>query len=236
VTWNTSTNATSKVPLRADAGAGAGHGDLRRVTPHPRRAPHRPDAGSSYFYDVESVALNGNSTRDDRGGEHYRFTAKGAGDVLLLVGEVGFPRLATWESALQAARYDYDVWSGPLADAAPLGDATSGLRSYRAVLWQAGFETYPPLSDSQRQVVDRLPGRPVAGWPWSGTTSPGPSATDLTGVHGGAAELAGLDAEDGVAGGPDHLGVAGRLRRRSHFRALRRRNRLRAVPHRRCRG
>ena len=109
--------------------------------------------GASYYYDVEATALNGNSSRDDLGGSHYRFTAKRSGDVLLVVGEAQFPRLPAWQYALGAGNYDYDVWIGPLADHPALGDLNSGLRSYKAVLWQAGIDQYPPFDAEQRQAV-----------------------------------------------------------------------------------
>jgi hypothetical protein len=153
VTYNTNINATGKVwygltPALElgsvpEVGARLSHSILLTgLTP-----------GSTYYYDVDATALNGNVTRDDVGGSHYRFTAKGSGDVLLVVGEAGFPRLGTWQSALAADNYDYDLWIGPLADHPALGDLNSGLRSYKAVLWQAGLDQYPPFDVEQRQAV-----------------------------------------------------------------------------------
>jgi hypothetical protein len=109
--------------------------------------------GATYYYDVEATSLLGNAVRDNLGGSHYRFTAKGSADVLLVVGEVGYPRLTAWETTLKALNYDYDEWTGPLADHPALGDATTGLRSYKAVLWQTGIDQYPPFSDEQRTAV-----------------------------------------------------------------------------------
>ena len=109
--------------------------------------------GATYFYDVEATSLLGNAVRDNLGGSHYRFTAKGSADILLVVGEVGYPRLTAWEATLKALNYDYDKWTGPLADHPALGDAISGMRSYKAVLWQTGIDQYPPFSDEQRTAV-----------------------------------------------------------------------------------
>src|SRR5207244_13109499 len=58
-----------------------------------------------------------------------------------------------WTNALTAKGYTYDLWTGAMAQSAPLGNVTSGLRSYKAVLWQVGFETYPPFSASQRDTL-----------------------------------------------------------------------------------
>lgn len=153
VTYNTNINATGKVYYGLtpalelgsvpESGARLAHAILLTgLTP-----------GSTYYYDVEATALNGNSARDDVGGSHYRFTAKGSGDILLVVGESGYPRLTAWQDALATDNYDYDLWIGPLADHPVLGDLNGGLRSYKAVLWQVGIDEYPPFSDEQRTVV-----------------------------------------------------------------------------------
>jgi hypothetical protein len=159
LTWQTSLNATGRVyyGLTPALELGAVDGDGARVSHQILLTGLTP--GTTYYYDVEATSLFGNTVRDDLGGAHYRFTAQGSGDFLLLLGDPGFPRLTTWESSLQALGYDTDVWSGPLADDPVLGDVNSGLRSYTAVIFQAGFETYPPFSDVQRQrVTDYIDG------------------------------------------------------------------------------
>lgn len=153
VTWNTDRNATSRVyygltpalEIGSVTGSGA---PLAHQVLLPNLTP-----GPTYYYDVEATALNGNASRDDKGGQHYRFTAKSSRDILLVLGEAGFPRLATYQAALAAKNYDFDVWSGPLADNPLLGDRNTGLRSYRGVLWQCGFDNYPPVTDVQRQAI-----------------------------------------------------------------------------------
>jgi len=153
VTWTTDRNATSRVHYgltpalelgQADsAGAVLGHQVLiGGLTP-----------GMTYYYDVESASLSGSEARDSLGGAHHRFTAEGSADVLLLLNDPSFERTAAWTSALAAKGYDYDIWSGTIAERAPLGDRSSGLRSYKAVLWQAGFYDYPAFSDAQRETI-----------------------------------------------------------------------------------
>jgi hypothetical protein len=153
ISWDTNLNASSRVYYgltpSLELGAANGSGaplvhtvDLAGLT-----------QGATYYYDVESVSLNGNLTRDDFGGLHYKFTVKAKGDVLMVFGADGFERSGTWESALQAGGFDYDVWGSTLSDDPPLGNTTAGLRSYAAVLWQPGFEQYPAFTDAARDKI-----------------------------------------------------------------------------------
>jgi subtilase family protein len=153
IAWDTNINSTSRVyyglgpslELGSVDGAGAplAHTvDLTGLTP-----------GATYYYDVESVALTGNSVRDNFGGAHYRFTGKGRGDVLMVLGIDGFERAVAWESALNANAYDFDIWGGALADNPILGNLSAGLRAYQAVLWQPGFEVYPAFTDAAQAVI-----------------------------------------------------------------------------------
>ena len=171
--------------------------------------------GQTYYYDVESVGLTGGSARDDLGGAHRQFTAKGQGDILLLLGAADFPRVSTWTAALDALGYDYDVWSGATADAATVGTLASGLRSYKAVLWQVGNDTYPGFSDSQRASIDSLlagGGRLMVtghdiGWGLVDPTSPGYTAAHAAWVQSSLRVRYKLDPTffdrtDGFAGDP----------------------------------
>jgi hypothetical protein len=154
VTWTTNRNSTSRVyygltpalelGMADSAGAAIFHKVLLTgITP-----------GQTYYYDVESVSLAGSVARDSLGGAHYRFTGKSSADILLLLNDPNFERTVAWTSALDAGGYDYDIWSGTLSDQVPLGGLSSGLRSYKAVLWQVGFYDYPPFSDPQRDTID----------------------------------------------------------------------------------
>jgi subtilase family protein/flagellar hook capping protein FlgD len=159
IAWDTNINASSRVyygltpALELGSVDGSGHPlthtvDLTGLT-----------LGATYYYDVESVALTGNLTRDDLGGQHYKFTAKARGDILMVFGADGFERATTWESALQANGLDYDTWGETLSSDPPLGDLAAGLRAYQAVLWQPGFEQYPAFTDAARtKITDYLDG------------------------------------------------------------------------------
>ena len=106
-----------------------------------------------YYFDVESIDLNGNVTRDDNGGAHYRFTPGVHADVLLVYDGNSFERAARYATALAATGWSYDLWSGNLSATPQLGNSTNGLRSYRAVWWQNGIDHYPPFSDVARDSI-----------------------------------------------------------------------------------
>ena len=110
--------------------------------------------GSTYYYDVQSTSLTGSVARDNAGGDHRQVTVKGRGEALLLFNEEPFGRGFPWEDALAANGVDYDKWTGALAETPLVGDKAAGLRAYEAVLWDAGMETYPPISDVQRTAID----------------------------------------------------------------------------------
>ena len=191
VNWTTDRNADSRVTWGAtpalELGAVTVAGfTLAHAVPLTGLTP-----GQTYYYDVESVGLNGSSARDDLGGAHRRFTAKGQGDILLLLGAADFSRLSTWTTALDALGYDYDVWSGAIADSAAVGGLAAGLRSYKAVLWQVGPNIYPGFSDLQRGSVDSLlagGGRLMVtghdiGWGMVDASSPGYTAAGAAWVQ-----------------------------------------------------
>jgi hypothetical protein len=107
---------------------------------------------TSYYFDVESVDRGGNVTRDDRGGAHYRFTTGHRSDVLLVIGDNTFPNEALYTAALDNLGWDYAVHHATNGEPA-VGDKTSGMRSYKAVWWQVGYEQYPPLSNTARDSI-----------------------------------------------------------------------------------
>ncbi|HKA24985.1 MAG TPA: S8 family serine peptidase [Candidatus Eisenbacteria bacterium] len=109
--------------------------------------------GSMIRYDVRSSGLTGSVTKDDAGGAHRSVTVKGLGSALLLFNETPYIRSFPWQDALAADGVDYDLWTGDLAETPFLGNRSGGLRAYGAVLWDAGLETYPPVSDVQAAAL-----------------------------------------------------------------------------------
>ena len=156
VSWTTDRNADSRVYWGATPAL-----ELGAVT--------RPDfafahavlltgltPGQTYYYDVESVGLTGGSVRDDFGGAHRRFTAKGQGDILLLLGAADFSRLVHLDRGAGRARLRLRRLERR--------DRRRGHRGQpgrRPALVQGGAvagratNTYPGFSDSQR-ALDRL--------------------------------------------------------------------------------
>jgi len=158
IEWDTDRSATSRVYVGATPALELGAVDSSGYAIAHRVLVTGLAPGQSYYYDVESVGLSGGVARDDLGGAHHRFTTTGKGDVLLVMEDAAFPHRATWEEALAALGYAVDVWDGDLAAAPAVGDTASGLRAYKAVLWQVGRDTYPPFSATQRAALDSLLG------------------------------------------------------------------------------
>lgn len=184
VSWTTDRNASSTVYYGVTPALELGSiSDATATFQHEIYVP--AGTGQTLYYDVESTGLNGGTTRDDNGGQHYRVTIDRPADILLVIGDSTFDRLEAWEEAFAAAGWSFDVWSGTLAENAALGDTLSGLRSYKAVIWQCGFDQYPPFSDTQRTTVSQyvqgggrlaVVGHDIA-WAFGDPTSPVYSAT-----------------------------------------------------------
>ncbi|HEU5456430.1 MAG TPA: S8 family serine peptidase, partial [Nocardioides sp.] len=153
VQWSTDINSSSKVYYGSTPALGG------ETTVDPTAATAHQvlvqglALGQTYYYDVESVDISGNVTRDDNGGEHYRFTVNPPGDLLIIYGGEQFDREDRYAAALDALGWQYDVWKGSLSETPALGDLSSGLRAYRAVWWQPGLEYYPGFSDAARPVI-----------------------------------------------------------------------------------
>lgn len=153
VTWSTDRPADARVDYGLTQALELGH-----VTVSQTGLDHSVwitglTPGSTYLYDVRSTGLTGSVTKDDLGGAHRSVTVKGLGTALLLFNETPFLRAFPWQDALSADGVDYDMWTGALADTPFIGNRAGGLRAYGAVLWDAGFETYPPVSDVQAAAI-----------------------------------------------------------------------------------
>jgi hypothetical protein len=156
ITWTTDRNATSRVHFGTTGALELGSVDSTGYAISHAVVLTGLTPGQTYRYDVESVSLSGSSARDDLGGAHHRFTTGGGGDVLLVMEDGSFPHRSIWEEALTSLGYAYDVWDGALAENPAVGNTASGMRAYKAVLWQVGHTTYPPFSATQRTALDSL--------------------------------------------------------------------------------
>ena len=109
---------------------------------------------TQYWFDVEATDHGGNATRDDRGGQHYRFATGKKGEILVVVGDDGtFTASSSYLDALRQRGWSPELLAGGTLTGLPVGDRDSGLRSYLAVLWQSGLEQYPPLEDGVRAAL-----------------------------------------------------------------------------------
>lgn len=109
-------------------------------------------ADTTYFVRIESADHRGNRTIDDGGAEPYRLTTAGRSDVLLVVGDPTFERSDYYRNAFD--RFDWTATT--ITGSVPaVGDRTHGMRSYPAVIWQVGWEQYPPFSEAARESIIR---------------------------------------------------------------------------------
>lgn len=157
ITWDTDRNATSRVWWGPTGALENGAADSAGYALHHAVLLNGLTSGATYSYDVESMTLQNGGARDDLGGAHHKFTVKRPGDVLLVIGDAASPRTDRWQNALNLLGFDTDIWLGGEQVANPLvGDLNSGMRSYRAVLWQVHPDEYPPVTDTQRAAIDAL--------------------------------------------------------------------------------
>jgi hypothetical protein len=138
-----------------------------------------------YYYDVESLDSPGNGVRDDNGGQHYTFSTDANRDVLLVIGDSTFPRKDYYQKAFARSGWSYSTWEGAQAATPFVGGLAAGMASYKAVIWQTGYEQYPMFTDAARDSIAKLDllGSRLAvfsqdvAWDFSDATSPSPDYT-----------------------------------------------------------
>ena len=92
VSWDTDLHASSKVYYGDTPGLGSATAiDPAAVQEHQHLVSGLVP-NQTYYFDVESMELNGNVTRDDNGGAHYKLTVSPPSDVLLVYGGAEFER------------------------------------------------------------------------------------------------------------------------------------------------
>ncbi len=110
----------------------------------------------TYYYDVESADHQGNTVRDDNGGNHYTFTTSHNRDVLLVIGDSSYDKTQRYLNAFTRTGWSYTLWEGNQASIPFVGDKLVGMASFKAVLLQPGLEQYPVFSDAARDSIARL--------------------------------------------------------------------------------
>ncbi|MFN0152048.1 MAG: S8 family serine peptidase [bacterium] len=155
ITWTTDVLSTSQVYYGTTTALGSSTAlDSSLTTSHSVTISGlTPESG--YFFDVESETHTGNPTRDDNGGAHYKFTSGKKSDVLLVIGDPTFDKTNLYTQALDALGWDYSLMDEGTVINPLVGNATAGLRSYKAVWWQVGLEQYPPFENETRDSLTK---------------------------------------------------------------------------------
>lgn len=152
ITWVTDVGASSTVYYGTTPALGQEFSDPVLVEDHDAVLDGLlPE--TTYYFDVESSDHAGNTTRDDNGGMRYTFTTDANGDILLVVGDGSFSREEEYVVALENRGWNSSLLAGGVITDPVVGDRTTGLRSYTAVLWQVGQEQYPPFPDAARDSL-----------------------------------------------------------------------------------
>ncbi len=107
---------------------------------------------TTYYLSVSSADLQGNRTTDNGGAEPFRAGTAERANVLLVIGNETFPETDRYLNA-----FDRFGWNGTVITGAipPVGNRTTGMRSYPVVIWQAGWEQYPPVSETARDSIGK---------------------------------------------------------------------------------
>lgn len=156
IDWTTDATATSKVYYGTTPALGAATTlDPSLVVAHTVTVGGLlPD--QTYYYDVESSDHQGNTVRDDNGGNHYTFTTSRNRDVLLVIGDSSFDKTQRYLDAFARTGWSYTLWQGNQADVPFAGNKQVGMASFKAILWQPGLEQYPMITDAARDSIARL--------------------------------------------------------------------------------
>ncbi len=156
VTWTTNVSATSEVLYGTTPALGSSSGvDASLMTSHSVMLGGLVP-NTTYFFDVVSESHAGASVQDDLGGIHYRFTTGNRADVLLVLADDSVDDEAKYDPAFDATGWTYTTWRKSQAADPLLGDSNTGMRSYKAVWWQVGWEQYPPFEADQRDSIEAL--------------------------------------------------------------------------------
>jgi hypothetical protein len=107
------------------------------------------DTNTMYYYDVESSDWFGHTTRDNNGGIHYKFKTTDKAEILVVFGDDTFDKEERYRSALAASGWSFNEWYADRQGDPPI----TTLQEYKIVMWQTGYEQYPPLEDSQRTLL-----------------------------------------------------------------------------------
>ncbi|HMB70594.1 MAG TPA: hypothetical protein VKU85_14860, partial [bacterium] len=157
VTWQTDTYSDSQIEFGTTPSLGSfSTYDGALATSHAHLVEGLAPE-TTYYFDVLSTDHQGNVVRDDFGGMHYRFTTGTRADVLLVIADENTTSdYDKYFDALASTGWTYNTWYKAQADLPDLGDSNTGMRSYKAVWWQVGWEQYPPFDFQPRAQLTSL--------------------------------------------------------------------------------
>jgi hypothetical protein len=155
LTWTTTAASDSKVFYGTTPALGSLTSVATLITTHAVGLTGL-SANTLYYYDVESLDSQGNGVRDDNGGLHYTFSTDNSRDVLLVIGDGTYTRKEYYQNAFARSGWTYSIWEGTQAAVPYVGNLGAGMASYKAVVWQTGFEQYPMFTDAARDSIARL--------------------------------------------------------------------------------
>ncbi|MCK5640886.1 MAG: hypothetical protein KAJ19_08815, partial [Gammaproteobacteria bacterium] len=145
VTWDTDEPSTSKVYYGETPSLGTVVEVTALMINHEVEI-YGLSTDTLYYFDVESSDMFGHTTRDDNGGLHYTFRTREKAGILVVYGDATFDREEHYRDALDANGWPYNEWYAENQGDPPLAT----LQEYNVIMWQTGYEQYPPFSDDQR--------------------------------------------------------------------------------------
>jgi hypothetical protein len=160
--WSTSENASTKIYYGTTTALGQTAGvDTPLVKGHAFTLTGLT-ANQTYYFDVESRDMRGNTVRDNNGGRHYMFSTgggSGQNDILVWIWDDdayanSFVHGDYLTKALSQGGWTYDWWSAQLQ-----GDvSTTQLKKYKAVFIQVAQDgpqggNYPAFRTWQRDTL-----------------------------------------------------------------------------------
>ncbi|MCK5643360.1 MAG: hypothetical protein KAJ19_21300, partial [Gammaproteobacteria bacterium] len=148
VTWDTDEPSTSKVYYGKTLSLGNIRENPALMVNHEIQLTGL-STDTIYYFDVESADWFGHTTRDTFGGEHYSFRTIMKAEILVVFGDETFDAEDRYRSALDAYGWSYNEWYAENQGDPPL----TVLKEYKVVMWQPGYEQYPPISDTQRPII-----------------------------------------------------------------------------------
>ena len=136
ITWNTDEPGYSLVRYGDGTPPTTETSDSTLTTSHSLRIRGLAPL-TTYYFEVASADVAGNTTTDNNGGSWYQFSTNERGAILFVDDDEGDPYESYFTDALDAGSYSYDVWD---VNGEGLSPVLTDLDDYRVVIWNCGDE------------------------------------------------------------------------------------------------